>query len=432
MSSLDRQYKHQLQEIESKHATLQKTLSDVRADLGIKSSALQNVQERLAKKETDMWSLESENLKLKAQAGDTDEIAAMKTRFSDQVAHNKELEIRVREQDGELRHLKRMHRAVEIVEEEKRVLQTKLSLMDRLQIELHEAQVRRQMLEDERKSWTSYLQSQVEREEAEFDSPEAVARALMKERLETASLSERLGRVRPELLEKDDIIKGLEMERNNYQAEAEKLRSGGSSSSIAGDPRVRARLERQRALAVKEVEYLREQFRTFDNEEATYTENQFDAQKTKRIQDLETLIDQYRQELHGLNESVSKMKSQQQDSQTSTNLSPRKRPRDENDVGDDNFSHLSRKNRTLESTISDLQTANAQISADLAATKSQLHSLQETSRTRILTLRSNPTDTHLSMRQAEIDGLRAENKALLAQFVPSTTPAPSSKPWKPL
>ena len=415
MSSLDRQYKHQLQEIESKHATLQKTLSDLRADLGIKSSALQNAQERLAKKEVDIGSLESENLKLRAQAGDTDETAAMKTRFSDQVAHNKELEIRVREQDGELRHFKRLHKAVEIVEEEKRVLQTKLSLMDGLRTELHEAQVRRQMLEDERKSWTSYLQS--EGEGAEFDTPEAVARALMKERVETASLAERLGRVRPELLEKDEIIKGLEMERNKYQAEAEKLRSGSSS---AGDPRVKARLERQRALAIKEVEYLREQFRTFDNEESTYTENQFDAQKTKRIQDLETLIDQYRQELQNLHESVSNMEAQQHSNLPLANLSPRKRPRDENDAGDDTFGHLSRKNRTLESTVSNLQTANAQISADIAATKSQLHSLQEASRTRILTLRSNPTDTHLSMRQAEIDGLRAENKALLARFVPST------------
>ncbi|KAL8968329.1 MAG: hypothetical protein Q9183_002514, partial [Haloplaca sp. 2 TL-2023] len=432
MSSLDRQYKHQLQEIESKHATLQKTLSDLRADLGIKSSALQNAQERLTKKETEMGNLESENLRLRAQAGDTDETAAMKTRFSDQVAHNKELEIRVREQDGELRHFKRLHKAVEIVEEEKRVLQTKLSLMDGLRNELHEAQVRRQMLEDERKSWTSYLQSQVEGEEAEFDTPEAVARALMKERVETASLAERLGRVRPELLEKDEIIRGLEMERNKYQAEAEKLRSGSSSTSIASDPRVKARLERQRALAVKEVEYLREQFRTFDNEESTYTENQFDAQKTKRIQDLETLIDQYRQELQSLNESVSKMEAQQRSNLPPANLSPRKRPRDENGAGDDTFSHLSRKNRTLESTISNLHTANAQISADLAATKSQLHSLQETSRTRILTLRSNPTDTHLSMRQAEIDGLRAENKALLAQFVPSTHPDSSSTTISPV
>ncbi|KAL8734964.1 MAG: hypothetical protein Q9181_002996 [Wetmoreana brouardii] len=418
LSSLDRQYKHQLQEIESKHTTLQKTLGDLRADLDMKSSALQNTQDRLAKKESEAGHLESENLRLKAQAGDSDTLAVIKRELSDQVTHIRRLETTNREQSMELKHFRRTHKAVEIVEEEKRVLEHRVSLMDDLRKELHEAQVRRQVLEDERQSWTSYLQSQAEGQEAEFDSPEAVARALMKERIETATLAERLGRIQPELLEKDEIIKSLEEERKNCQAEMEKIRS----NSGAGDTRVKARLERQRALAVKEVEYLREQLRTFDSEELTYTENQFDSQKTKRIQDLESLVDQYRQELQTTNDSLSKLESQHQQPQLpQLSLSPRKRPRDENDTEDDTtLSHLSRKNRTLQSHLSTLQTTNAQLLADLQATKTQLQSLQTDSRTRILSLRSNPTDDYLFMRQAEIDGLRAENKALLAQFVPST------------
>ncbi|KAL9606621.1 MAG: hypothetical protein Q9179_000207 [Wetmoreana sp. 5 TL-2023] len=419
LSSLDRQYKHQLQEIESKHTALQKTLGDLRADLGMKSSALQNTQDRLAKKESEAGHLESENLRLKAQAGDSDTLAVIKRELSDQVTHIRRLETTNREQSMELKHFRRIHKAVEIVEEEKRVLEHKISLMDGLRKELHEAQVRRQVLEDERQSWTSYLQSQAEGREAEFDSPEAVARALMKERIETATLAERLGRIQPELLEKDEIIKSLEEERKNCQAEIEKLRS----NSGAGDTRVKARLERQRALAVKEVEYLREQLRTFDSEELTYTENQFDSQKTKRIQDLESLVDQYRQELQTTNDSLSKLESQHQQPQPpQLSLSPRKRPRDENDIEEDDttLSHLSRKNRSLQTHLSTLQTTNAQLLADLQATKTQLQSLQTDSRTRILSLRSNPTDDYLSMRQAEIDGLRAENKALLAQFVPST------------
>ncbi|KAL9579623.1 MAG: hypothetical protein Q9212_005001, partial [Teloschistes hypoglaucus] len=428
LSSLDRQYKHQLQEIESKHTTLQRTLSDLRADLDLKSGALQNTQDRLAKKEAEAGHLESENLRLKAQAGESDTLAVIKRELSEQVTHIRRLETTNREQSTELKHYKRMHRAVEIVEEEKRVLERKIGLMDDLRKELHEARVRRQVLEDERQSWTSYLQSQTDNEEIGFDSPEAVARALMQERLETASLVEKLGRVQPELSEKDEIIRSLEEERNKIQAEMEKLRSSGAGA--AGDPRVKARLERQRALAVKEVEYLREQLRTFDSEEQTYTDNQFDTQKTKRIQDLEGLVDQYRQELQTVSDSLSKLEiqsafqmhqqnqqqQQQQQAQQPSMSSPRKRPRGEDEESDNTLGSLSRKNRSLQTTLSTLQTANATLAADLAAAKSTLQTLQTDSRTRILTLRNNPTDTHLSMRQAEIDGLRAENASLLARF----------------
>ncbi|KAI4118472.1 MAG: hypothetical protein LQ345_001500 [Seirophora villosa] len=424
VATLDRQYKHQLQDVESKHSTLQKTLSDLRADLNMKSSALQHTQERLSKKESEAGHLESENLRLKAQAGDSDTLAVIKRELSDQVAHIRRLETTNREQSAELKQFRRVYKAVEIVEEEKRDLEHKLGLMEDLRTELREAQLRRQILEDERQSWTSYLQGF---QEAEYDSPEAVARTLMKERAETASLVERLGRIQPELSEKDYIIKNLEEEHSRCEAELEKLRSSGGG----GDPRVKARLERQRALAVKEVDYLREQLRTFDSEEQTYTSNQFDAQKSKRIQDLESLVDQYRQELQSLNESFAKLESQAQQPQQQQPLpsSPRKRLHDSDGHETDLLGQLSRKNRTLQDTLSTLQTTNAQLSTDLSATRTQLHSLQQESRTRILSLRTNPTSTYLTMRQSEIDGLRAENQALLAQLVPSS---PSSKPTDPV
>ncbi|KAL8646679.1 MAG: hypothetical protein Q9210_005998, partial [Variospora velana] len=426
VATLDRQYKHQLHDIESKQSTLQKTLSDLRADLDMKSSALQHTQERLSKKEFEAGHLESENLRLKAQAGDSETLAVIKRELSDQVAHIRRLETTNREQSAELKQFRRVYKAVEIVEEEKRDLQDKLGLMEDLRTELREAQLRRQILEDERQSWTSYLQGF---QEADYDSPEAVARALMKERAETASLVERLGRIQPELSEKDYIIKNLEEERSKCEAELEKLRSSGG----AGDFRVRARLERQRALAVKEVDYLRDQLRTFDSEEQTYTSNQFDAQKSKRIQDLESLVDQYRQELQSLNESFSQLESQVQQQQQQPLLSsPRKRHHDSDGQDTDLLGQLSRKNRTLQDTLSTLQTTNAQLSADLSATRTQLSSLQKESRTRILALRANPTSTYLSMRQSEIDSLRAENKALLAQFVPSTHPDSSSPPTDPI
>ena len=408
-SSLDRQYKHQLQEIESKHATLQKTLSDLRDDLANKSSSLQITQERLSQRETETGNLESEILRLKAQTGDTETVAVIKRELSEQVAHIRRLESTNREQHAELKHLRRNHKAVEVVEEEKMGLESQVSHMEDLEAQLREAQLQRQILEDERRSWTSYLESEGGSGKVEFDSPEDMARALIKERLENASLVQRIGAVKPELLEKDEIIKSLEEERSNAQTEMEKLRASGGASS---DSRAKLRLERQRALAVKEVEYLREQLRTFDSEEQTYhSENQFDAQKAKRIADLESLVDEHRKEMQTLQSEFSKVEQ----SAPAPPQSPLKRPR-QDDPEDHQIGQLSRKNRKLQDTLSSLQSANALLQTEHAALQSQLSSLQRSAKTRILSLRSNPTSDIEAIKQSTLSHLRQENKDLLSQL----------------
>ncbi len=409
LSSIDRQHQHQLQEIDSKHATLQKTLSDLRGDLDAKTNALATTQRKLAEREAEAGHLESEVLRLKAQTGDVETLAVIKRELSEQVAHIRKLETANREQNAELKQHRRNHKAVEVVEEEKRALESKVNLMEDLRKELREAQLQRQILEDERQSWTSYLQNEAgSGKTVEFNSPEDLARALVKERVESASLLERLGAIQPELLEKEEIIKSLEEDRSKIQAEFDRLRASGGG----GDPRVKTRLERQRALAVKEVEYLREQLRTFDSEETTYhSENQFDAQKSKRIQDLESIVDQYRLELQALSNELSK---REDNNPTATPPETLKRPREEET--DDRLGQLSRKNRKLQDTLSTLQHQHALLQSDLAATKSHLASLQKSSQTRILALRSNPTSDAEAIKLSTLASLREENRALLAQL----------------
>ena len=405
LSSLDRQHKHQLQGIESRHVALQQTLNDLRTDLENKTTVLQNTQENLSDEKSKVGTLESEVLRLKAQTGDVETLAIIKRELSDQVSHIRKLESTHREQNSELKHLRRIHKAVEVVEEEKRVLQNKVALLNDLQKQLQEAQLQRQILEDERQSWTSYLQSQSETGSAEFDSPEDLARALVRERVETASITHDMGVIRSELLEKEGTITNLEEERSRARAEIEKLKASGSGS----DNRAKARLERQKALAVKEVEYLREQLRTFDSEEITYhSENNFDQQKQRRIQDLESLVDQYRAELQTLNDNISK---QENGLAISNHL---KRPREEED--DPYLGELSRKNRKLQDSLSDLERTHAHLQSEHQATILQLASLQKSSQTRILALRSNPTTDAEGIKLSTLISLRQENKALLAQL----------------
>ena len=424
ISSLDRQYRHQLQEIEARHTTLQRTVNDLRADLEIKSAVLQTAQERLSQRESEVGQLESEVLRLKAQTGDAETLAILKREFSDQVAHIRKLESTNRDQTGELRHYKRIHKAVEIVEEEKLQLENKLSLMENLRSDLREAQLQRQILEDERRSWTSYLQNEgTANGELEFDSPEALARALVQQRVENISLVEKLGRVQPEILEKDEIIKSLEDERDTIKTEVENLRASGG-----GDSKLKARLERQKALAIKEVEYLREQLKTYNDEEQNLaSETQFDEQKVKRIQDLESLVDQYRAEHQALTHDLSKLEHGPKPSE----IPSMKRPRNglQDNESDERLGQLSRKIRKLQDELSALQSKHSLLENDHAACLVQLRSLQKSSQTRILSLRSNPTSTEEAIKLSTLTSLRAENAALLARLEdPSRSPPAEAVP----
>ena len=409
LEGLSRQHKHQLQEIESKHATLQKTLRDLHDDLANKDSALNTTQKRLSERETETGQLESEILRLKAQTGDAETLAVIKRELSEQVSHIRKLESTNREQNAELKHFRRIHKAVEVVEEEKRGLENRVSLMGDLEKSLREAQLQRQILEDEKRSWTSYLESESGTGKVEFDSPEDVARALVRQRVDNASLLQKMGAVQPELLEKDEIIKSLEDERSKVYSEMEKLRS---SSGSANDSRAKTRLERQRALAVKEVNLLREQLRTFDSEEQTYhSENQFDTIKSQRIADLEALVDQHRTELQTLNTELSTLETRA----PAAPQSPLKRPREE-DADDHQLGQLSRKNRKLQDALSSLQSTYALLQTEHTALQSQLSSLQQSAKTRILSLRSNPSDNFQATKLSTLTTLRQENKDLLAQL----------------
>ena len=422
--SLARQTQHQLKEVETKCATLQQTLSDLRDDLAAKSSALQTTQDRLSQRETERGELESEILRLKAQTGDADTLTVIKRELSEQVSHIRKLESSNREQNAELKHFRRVHKAVEVVEEEKNALKSKLHALEDIGKQLREAQLQRQILEDEKRSWTSYLQSEGGSGKVEFESPEDMAKALVSQRLENANLLQRMGTVQPELAERDEIIKSLEEERSKIHLEIEKLRT---SAGGAADSRAKTRLERQRALAVKEVEYLREQLRTFDSEEQTYhSENQFDEQKSKRITDLEALVDGHRKELQMLNSEFERIEK----STPAPPQSPLKRPR-EDDADDHQLGQLSRKNRKLQDTLSSLQSNHALLQSSHSALQTQLSSLQQSAKTRILSLRSNPTNDYEVIQQTTLTTLRRENADLLATLSSSTPPPTTPKlvPW---
>ena len=437
LASKERQFKRELSELNSQYEQRQASYEELQLDRDEKSRLVQSAQQRLTEREDDVTELESQIMRLKAQTGDADTLDVIKRELSEQVSHIKMLEGQNADLRIEVKQYKKQQRAIEMVEEEKHDLENKVRAMDALQKELSETQLRKQVLEQERKSWSSYLESSVsqgEEEEVRFETPEQLAKAFLKVRIQKLSLMEQLGKVMPDMTSKDEQIYELQTKASELEKELEKLRAndnGNATSSVAGsDAKARARLERQRTLAIKEAEYLRDQLKTFDSDEMELTPEMYDSQKSKRIKELEDLVDQYRTELaeekHDAKVAVdaptteSPHKPQAMPPQLAGTKRARLSTTTNEDSGYDSPSGSShepvRKMRKLENDLVEAQTARTLAERELSAATSQIESMKSTSRTRVLELKDNPAARAEAVKKEMLDRLKAENEALLAQI----------------
>ncbi|KAI9663303.1 MAG: coiled-coil domain-containing protein mad1 [Alyxoria varia] len=435
LSTQERHFKHDIDELKVTYEPLQQSCETLREDRDEKTKALQSAQQRLSESDEQVSKMEAEILKLKTQTGDADAIAIIKRELSEQVAYIRKLEAQDTDQRIELKQLRKQHKSIEVVEEEKRNLQNKVEMMNDLRKELNEAHLQKQMLQDERQAWSSYLESAAANEDNDdfkFESPADLAKAFYQIRVEKLSLIDELGKVRPELSSKDETIYELESQLTTTREELEKLKASSSGESTASgssgmnDAKLRARVERQRALAIKEVEYLREQLKTFDAEELEISPEQHDAQKTERITELENMVEQYRTELNATQADLSASHQTQQQPPPQVAGSKRSHdtahdgPTDADPDTPTKSGSLARKLRTLQDDLSGSQTARQVLQKDLESTRAQLSSVKSASRTRVLEFRDNPTARHESVKREMLEKLRDENNALLARLTNST------------
>jgi chromosome segregation ATPase len=423
LASSQRQSDHKYNTLQTEHKALKENVEEIQADLQSKVDTLQTTQKKLGQKEDEVGQLEAEVLRLKAITGDAETLAVIKRELSDQVNHIKKLETLTREQSTELKQYRKAHKAIEVIEEEKRSLQTKLRMMDDVQRQLNEANLRKQMLEEERDSWTSYLEAEAATHgELQFESPEDLARAFIQERIERTELLNKLGEIKPELTVKEANIQALEDDKARLQAEIQQLKtSGAGTAPNSNEAKARARLERQKALATKEVEFLRAQVKAFDDEEREMQPDAFDAAKSERIKELEDAVDQYRKEVEALQKEFNAIEKQ-----PASSAAGQKRALDTED-NDERLGELRRKNRQLQDDLNTLSKKQKVIEAEYKAQHSQLKKLKESSRTRVLELKSNPTADAEALKLSTVRTLREANTQLLAQLDNAQTP-PSTVP----
>lgn len=420
LADQERHYNYQLNDVEAKRVALQETVDGVRQELEELGRQFETSQTRLSERDVRIEALESEVATSKSHSTDSDTLNVLQSQLSEQVTHIRKLEQTNREQLSELRRLRDTHRSVQVVEEQKHGLEIELQVLKDVQRQLGEAQIQKEILEDEKRMWTSLLER--DGQQSEYESPEAVVKALIQQRIEYASIVDRFGTVESDVAEKDQIIKSLEEEKETLKTEVDKLKSSQNGQADAGqDNKAYKRLERQRVLAVKEVEYLRAQLKTFDTEETMMMDNpNFDTQRAEQVRNLESLVDQYKVEVQTLHSDLAKLESAPTpNTQSASEPRGTKRPADSQEPEGDGGSQLGallRKNKNLQIALQKTAQQSQMLATDLQATKSQLKALRESSKTRVLELRDNPTAKAEAIKMSTLRTLKEENRALLSQL----------------
>ncbi|KAJ4012046.1 coiled-coil domain-containing protein mad1 [Fusarium irregulare] len=410
-------------DMEMQIAAAQKTVKEFEEENEQRENILQQTQAQLAEKDGQIANLEADVLRLKAQSGDAETMDIIRQELSEQVQHIRNLESTNRDQLSELKHLRALSKAVEVVEEEKRSLQRKLEYAETIEAELAEARIQRQRLEDERLAWSAYLENAAAADASEFDSPEAVARALVEERLNNASFVEKVGALQAEMSAAQNTIQSLNEEKAQLKGEVEKAKGAATANNA---DKARVRLERQRAMAVKEVEYLRAQLKTFDVEDETLQPEQFDQARAQRVQELEELVDQYKKEVQTLHAELSSLEPSA--TGTPQPVTGSKRSRAEDDSTQEQLGQLTRKKRKLEEELTKAQNKIALLEKDVSTSREQLKAAKQSTQTRVLSLKSNPTSDFEAIKRSTLEALKKENEDLLATLrgKPSTSMIPTS------
>ncbi|OBS20692.1 hypothetical protein FPOA_07031 [Fusarium poae] len=396
-------------DMEMQIAAAKKTVKELEEESEQRENALQQTQAQLAERDGQIANLEADVLRLKAQSGDAETMEIIRQELTEQVQHIRNLESTNREQLSELKHLRSLSKAVEVVEEEKRTLQRRLETAEMIEAELAEARIQRQRLEDERLAWSAYLQNAAETDESQFDSPEAVARALVEERLSNASYVEKVGQLHAEITSAQNTIQSLNDEKAQLKSEVEKSKTAASATNT---DKVRMRLERQRVMAVKEVEYLRAQLKTFDTEDETLQPEQFDQARVQRVQELEDLVDQYKKEVQALHTELSSLEPSSTGAPQPVTGS--KRSRVEDDSTHEQLGQLTRKKRKLEEELTQAKNKISLLEKDLSTSREQLKAAKQSTQTRVLSLKSNPTSDFEAIKRSTLKALKKENEELLA------------------
>jgi mitotic spindle assembly checkpoint protein MAD1 len=160
--------------------------------------------------------------------------------------------------------------------------------MENLRKRATELEIEIELLRKEKEAWNTFLESNEVNQR-----PEEISRELHSERVAHKAAQDRVQALEGELAKLGTRVRTAEQSADTVKAEVSE-----KQEQLVRLERRYERLERQKNLAQREVEFLKEQLKTYDTEETVFLSNSgADAHKLVRIENLEKLVAQYKSEL---------------------------------------------------------------------------------------------------------------------------------------
>ncbi|KAK9375708.1 spindle assembly checkpoint component Mad1 [Lipomyces chichibuensis] len=393
--------KRQADEMKVKEQTLTSAVRDLQEQLALLNTALQEKLVDLNERNEIVEKLSSENKSLKAKTDDLHLLDTMQRQLSEQLAKSKSLESKLHIMTPELNQLREEHKKFKFMAEEKTLLEARLKLMEDLRRQIAEVELEAATLREERARWTAFFD-----ETDNFKCPEDVLKALSQERTEKIALIDKVGRLEAEIAARTQGMQVDEQEMKKVEQHVQELKD-----ALDKNGKLMARVERQKNLAAKEAAFLRDQLKTYDSEETMYMQGNYDKQKAGRIEELESILEDSKQEIVKL---TAELKQAEIVNSGQSNI--RKHRIEEND--DERIGELLRRNRKLQDGYTALVNKEELARKEIAVLEKRIAALEqvEQAQARVVELRDNPAAKDQIVKKKMLDALQKENNSLIAQL----------------
>ncbi|KAK9468696.1 spindle assembly checkpoint component Mad1 [Lipomyces arxii] len=402
LRSAESALKRQENEFTVKQKSLSALLQDYQVEVKNLNGLVHQRDLTIHEQKESLELLAAENKTLRLKAEDLTLLDLVQRRLSEELAKSKTLENKLYLITPELNQLREEHKKFKFVSEEKILLEARLKLMEDLRRQVADAELEAATLREQQSRWMSFLETN-----EYYDSPEEILQILADERSEKLSLLDKNGRLEAELV---SLTQG--METDDREIMTIKKEFARLSGELEKTKKLLVRTERQKNLAAKETQFLRDQLKTYDNEETVFLQGNYDNQKTQRIESLEKVLDELKQEVSTLTAELASVER----ADTSGNTDSNKRKSESFD--DERMKEVLRKNRKLQDDYTELKKKEENGLKEVAVLKKRLSAFEKTqeAQSRILELKDNPVSRDQAVKKEMIDALRRENNLLIAQL----------------
>ncbi|KAF9650450.1 MAD-domain-containing protein [Thelephora ganbajun] len=334
-----------------------------------------------------------------------DDWKVVRDELTRQASYLRDLESSNARMSRELDHLRQRNKSIEVLEEQNRDLKHKLTNTDALRDSVGRLEVEVEAARKEREEWASKTHAS----ELPARTPASVTRSLTSLRLEHGCVLEEFGALKAALRQKEremlDLTTQDERSRQTVACLEKQLK--------VLDDKV-GRNERRAILAEREVSFLQAMLTSYSAEDTGRNSTTVDQAKEQRLTDLEKLLSEYKSSIKELEAELDAIGGN-----ASSLGSGKTREQLQSQIEDSNS-----KIETLENDLKEAEEAVEGGLTRIEELEQKLFDLggeigagrQIPPGTRVLTLKDNPVQQEVDLRQATLDRLKGENEALLEKL----------------